>query len=297
MNICTICDHKYLHHGLALYSSLKKTCTNGFTLHWLCMDSVIHRSLQKLALSEVVLYSLDVMESIDPDLRKMKNNPASRYGDEHSQYCWALTPYFINYLLETKEHSLLYCDADIFFYQNPQTIFGVIGSGSVGIHTHRFSGMYQSHVKLADGIGTDIDVGWYNVGVMAFQNNIVSRNISQTWKSWLMKTNHCFYEQYGTCGDQKYLELFVPLFGKDNIYIFDQEGNICHKAPWCTDPCGSDILFYHFSHFNYDLQANTWRDHNNVDKPEWRPADNPAIRPLYEQYFETIKEVAAWIKK
>lgn len=301
MNVCTICDHNYLHRGLAMYSSLQQTMPMRFTLHWLCMDDVIYEKLKRLNLSDVVLCRLSDLEDQYPELRQAKNNPPSFHApNSYVQYCWACTPFFIWYLICVKElPDVMYADADIFFYFDPHCIFKVMGKKSVGIHTHRFTGTIDQQEKLPDGVGTKITAGWYNVGVVAFMNTPQSRGITIMWKNWLLKTDHCFYKDYGSAGDQKYLETFIALFGKDNICVFDTDGDlktntrIVHKAPWCTEDHqigATEILFYHFSHFNYDLYTNIWRDHNNANEPEWRPATMNGTGVLYERYFQEIQK-------
>lgn len=291
MYFCTVCDIKYLHKGLAMYQSLRRVCPEPFTLYWLCLDKEILAKLTALNFTGVELFDLAELEERSIELQHAKRNPPSKYGDAWSQYCWACTPYFINHLLHTKGFdTVLYVDADIYFYHSPQIILDVVGSKAVGIHTHRFTGKIESQPKLPDGIGTAIDTGWYNVGVLAFKNNQIARMVAQNWKNWMIKSDHKYYTDYGKTGDQKYVELFIPLFGAENICVFDVEGNICHQAPWCTEGCGTTpVLFYHFSHFNFDLAAGTWKDHNN-EPPEWVPSLKADIRPLYDQYFEAIKE-------
>lgn len=295
MDICTTCDHKYVLKGLALHRSLSLTLGDQFMLHWLCLDEITYRELLRAKLPNVLLYNLSEIELRHAELRLAKNNPPSNYGTAWSQYCWTLTPWFINYLLTgiTGIKKLLYADSDIFFYQSPQIIFEVMGNAAVAIHTHRFSGQKEDFTG---------DNGWYNVGVLAFSNTPTGINISETWKNWLLDTKNRFYKTHGTCGDQKYLELFAPLFGRENICVFDEvcadptnRKVICHQAPWCTDSCGiTPVLFYHFSHFVCDVYAGTWRDHINAD-PEWQPAQNPGIRPLYEQYFKEIMQASGLV--
>src|SRR5438045_3229381 len=284
IHVCTVCDSKYLLKGLALYQSLKNTIGEGkFTLHWLCIDLDIYGTLiQELDLPETVLYHLEDLETEQPELLLAKNNPPSKYGDAYSQYCWTLTPFFIHYLLTHVDidgiDKLIYADSDIFFYQSPQIILDAVGEKAVGIHTHRFTPPYND----------DLDVGWYNVGVMVFNNSVEGRAISWFWKNLLLDTSNPFYEKYGTCGDQRYLNLFIPLFGRDKICVFDEDAGILHKAPWCPDG-PPNIAFYHFSHFNHDFATDTWRDYNNVDKPEWRPSTYPGLWKVYQDYYEAIK--------
>ena len=281
INICTVGDKKYLLKGLALYQSLCKTAEGKFLLHWLCIDKETYDILFALKINNIILYNLSWYEERYPVLQQAKNNPASSYGDQYSQYCWSLTPWFINHLLSVHKYdTVIYADTDVYFYNSPYCIVDAMQNRSVAIHTHRFSGLYRQN----------IDTGWYNVGVMVFKAMPPGLTISKTWADWVLTTGHEFYKSHGTCGDQKYLELFIPKFGEQNVLVFDEQAGICHKAPWCTEDCAGDqqTLFYHFSHFIFDLDKNTWQDSWNS---EWNPSGNPAIKEkYYDPYFEAIKQ-------
>ena len=125
-----------------------------------------------------------------------------------------------------------------------------------------------------------------------------------------MNPNNQFSEVFGSCGDQKYLELFEDFFDKDEIKVLDKE--IGHGAPWSfvlfdfisltrvvwkdpmhlvleEDSIEQDIVFNHFSHFtpNYDS------DSYSVDRGgEWGPRlrQHPGVKEVYDDYFEKLKE-------
>lgn len=292
INFCTLCDKNYLHKALALYSSLKSTVKKPFRLFWLCIDNETFTILSKLKIENVIPIELSLLEKVDIDLQKSKDNPPSKYGSQRDNYIWSLTPYFINYLLDERRkyipegEKLTYVDSDILFYQSPEVILDIIGNRPIGIHTHRFGRRIKSKESPA---------GWYNVGVVVLTNNPVGMHVSNLWKYWTMNQTHEYYERYGTCGDQKYLELFEHVAGGDNVCVFDEDEHtrISHRAPWCIEEDNLPVVFYHFSHFTFDLQKNTWSDSL---RGEWKPADNAHIRPFYEGYFEEIKKSEALIQ-
>lgn len=271
MNFCTHCDKNYFYKAFALYKSLTEQC-ESFTLHWLCNDEDTYRRVTTLNLPNIVAYSLADLEKYE-DLRKAKDNPPCKYGTQYSQYCWTLTPYFISYLLMRIEGKLIYCDSDIYFYKSPKIILDIIGDKAVGIHTHRFGGAYR-----------DCETGWYNVGVIVFDDSLTSRMICNEWKRWMLDTNNEYYNTHGMCGDQKYLDLFPKLW-PDDICVFDDE-RCQHMAPWCCHPVVNDPVFFHFSHFNIDMETGQWRDSNNG---EWSPARDFAIQKYYNAYAISIK--------
>jgi hypothetical protein len=303
MDICTTADHNYLHKALALYQSLQLKTQFGdpaivHILHVLCLDELCYSKLSQANLPGIICYSLPALELSDAQLRKARNNPACSYGDQYSNYCWSLTPWFIHFLLTQAQLSLLvYADADICFYTQPAPysspfaqIFSVMGRASVGIHTHRFTAEFETR-ENPDFPGTTVlDNGWYNVGVMAFRNTPQGIAISEQWKNWALNPTNPFYKDFGTCGDQKYLELFRPIFGQENVCVFDQvpDHEIFHMAPWSAENFRSrHALFYHFSHFRYDLKTGEWWDSLHG---EWNPSHNGYIREyFYQPYFELIK--------
>lgn len=314
-HFCTYGDIKYLNKGLALFKSLKETFKDEFVLHWLCLDNDTYLAITTMLISGEPIrpYLLSALESNDPILAASKNNDPSEYallhGDKakYVQYCWALAPYWVNYCLKTFVESgekLIYCDNDIYFYHSPEIILDIVAYKSIGIHTHRFGGRYSD----------DIDVGWYNVGVMVFKKDEIGIAVSESWKNWILHPDHDFYEKYGRCGDQGYLNLFIPLFGRNNICIFDEDANktdlgfhtCMHLAAWNssnqihTEKEGDwhwikvkgktePVVFYHFSHFREDIENDKWYDSLHG---EWNPSADPNVKRYYEEYFKSIKQVS-----
>lgn len=288
MYYCTLSDKKYLLQGLALYNSLLKFEKN-FILYWLCLDEETYDALTELKSRNIYPIMLSYLEHKDKELVKAKSNPACLYGTQYSQYCWALTPYFMNFVLKNfveEGKPLMYIDSDIVFYHSPQLILNDIGSQSIGIHSHRGESKYD----------ITNPVGEFNVGVVVIKNNEIGMQCSEWWKHCLLNPDNEYYKIYGTCGDQKYLDLFIPLF-KD-VCVFDRM-NCGYLSPWCFDNATTDkkviykgkvqpVVFYHFSHFNYDLEKNTWSD--SIQK-EWNPARRPEIQQYYEEYFQLIKNI------
>lgn len=298
MHFCTLSDKKYFLQGLALYESLCRH-QKDFRLSWLCLDDDTYEFLNNAELENIFPVNLAELEANDKNLRKAKNNPASKYGSQYSQYCWALTPYFMHFLLSNDlifyNEPLMYVDSDIAFYHSPKLIIDAMGDKSIGIHSHRYGSKYD---VLSNPVGE------FNVGVVVLRNNATGRSCAEWWKDCLLQPNHRYYKIYGTCGDQKYLDLFEPLFG--DVCVFDQVGSVGYLAPWCVDNVrylndgnivykghAQPAVFYHFSHFNYDLRQNTWRDSN---KGEWNPTRFAEVKKYYEDYFAGIKKINSNIK-
>lgn len=273
MNFCTHCDINYLSKGLAMYQSLKERC-GKFTLYWLCNDDKTWEILIKLNHHDILPVKLSDLEASYTELRTAKNN--SNYGNAYEQYMWSLTPMWIDEVLRGFVHKnewLFYIDADVYLFDDPQKIIDKAGNRSICLHTHRFTPPYK-----------DIDTGWYNVGLMGFKNDPVGRKISSKWLEWMRDPHNEYAKQYGTCGDQKYVECFFKETAESNIYVFDED--FLHGAPWCcNDIAGKDILMFHFSHF-----TRTDTGYSDNVKGEWRPTRHGNVKRIYDDYFEKIKE-------
>lgn len=301
MYFCTLSDKKYLLQGLALYNSISKY-VKDFRLCYLCLDDETYEFLNNSVFDNIVPFNLADLEAADAALRAARNNPAGKYGTQYSQYCWALTPYFMDFLINKdlipNGKNLTYVDSDIAFYQSPQLILDAVHLNSIGIHSHRYSSKYNP---------LDNPAGEFNVGVVVIKNDDTGRACAEWWKDCLLKPTHRYYHVYGTCGDQKYLDLFEPLFG--DVCVFDQptrnlkpETAVGYLAPWCVDNVSyhqegqikyngtmQPVVFVHFSHFNYDLTNNSWKDSKDG---EWNPTRFPPVYKYYQAYFENLKNIS-----
>jgi hypothetical protein len=285
MEICTIFDKNYLAKGLCLYKSIKN---NNILLNILCIDEFTFLKLSELKLEKIKLYNLKKLEEENQDLFKLKNSShKTEYGDSYSNYCWALTPFFCNYLLKNKEiESLLYVDSDIYFYENFDSIKEEVSDHSVGIVTHRT----DYHLTK------ETNSGKYNVGIVYFKSDEIGIKCSEFWKNLLMNPNNEYYSRYGTCGDQKYLELFEIKF--DNICIIDKL--VGHGAPWCFESyeyldkytimyngMKQKMVYNHFSHFK--IGENGWESSYGG---EWKPETiNRYVKEYYEDYYKEIMDI------
>ncbi len=283
MELVTIFDESYTSKGLTLYRSLEKT---GMKFHILCLDSKSYEIVKSCNLTNASVYSLEDLENENPELIKLKNlETKSKYGNQWARYCWALTPYFTNYILENIDlEAVLYIDADLYFYNGMDEVKEEIGSSSIGIITHR----HEHHLK------NDTPSGKYNVGIVFFRKDEDGIECSRFWRDLLLNPDNEWAEKYGVCGDQKYLELFELMFTKNLRVIDDIVG---HGAPWCFESyvylekykivwrgIHQRLVFNHFSHF-VDA-GDEWKSSHSG---EWNPEKvHPYVREYYEDYHKEI---------
>lgn len=297
---CTLSDKDYLVYGLALYNSLSNvTRRDSFCLYYLCLDTDCFNKLthikEKFKLTNLFIINLSELEK-DKELHKAKdkiNADAGRPGKSH--YCWLLASYFCDYLLNTHikdRKEIMYVDSDIYFYKSPEIIFDEIGSKSVGIIKHR-------HNEVGD-----ID-GAYNVGIIYFKNCDKGREVLKWWRDGVLYEK---YPEYATCGDQKYLEGFIPNFGEENICVIDE--TVGHGAPWNFrlyryprinaieyDGKEQPLIFNHFSRIQIKDWNKEWPE-NNINFTSGHYPDHtlgftlfnhPTIRKYYTDYVKYLK--------
>lgn len=286
-NFCTIADYDFLTRVLALNKSLKNFSSN-YTLHLLCLDNKIYDSIND---KNIKLYKIENLLK-DEILFKAKNNPPSREAilntnkniekAKNLQFIWSLSAYFTWYCLENLEcEDVLYIDSDIYFFNSLENLYSNLNNVSVGIVEHRCE--------------TSTLNGKYNVGIVYFKNDINGYKCATWWKNCLLFTDHEFYMSHGTCGDQKYLELFSKLFS--NVVVLDKF--IGHLAPWNFHEhlykgkkiiwrgLEQDLLYCHFSNFKPDFKNNTYipaQRHGIIQ------LNNEYIKKIYDTYFYTLKE-------
>ena len=301
--LCTLSDKNYAIFGLALYESLLKSGPNNFILYYLCLDNETYELIDSIDAQNIQPISIEELKS-SPDFDVLQNNtiytPMS--SDASNTYCFALASFLSEYLVSKFQlPDIFYADADVMFYHDIQTMHDAVSQKSVGIILHR-------HNQVGDY------VGGYNVGIIYFKNDDVGYNCLKWWRDCVMNPANEWFSEYGNCGDQKYLEAFEPLFGKENIYIMDD--TVGHGAPWnlglyeyMDENVGGEILwtpaaalpfktpriqtmlFIHFSQFTPDFQNGVWYYDRNGCWSGCGLVNNPHIERYYNDYFCKVANI------
>ena len=190
---------------------------------------------------------------------------------------------------------------DIFFYDSAERITEAVEGKSIGVITHK-------HIELNK---TARNPGYFNVGVVYFRNDSIGKACLRFWRDCCIHPNNQFSDIFGSCGDQKYLELFEEFFDPSSIEI------LCHKvgngAPWNftmfdfssltrivwrdplhyvlkdSDTLEQDIVFNHFSHFTPDYNNQSF----SMDRAgEWGPGihSHPGVMDVYIDYMNHMIE-------
>ena len=211
-HFCTYFDHNYSSLGLALYESLRSHCPS-FCLWILCLDEESRAFLIGLALPQVRLISLEEFEREDAPLRAAK---ANRSLIEYYFTCTPSLPLFV--LRRAPAIDLItYLDADLFLFSSPEQVFSEIGSASVAIIAHGFSGQLI-HME---------ENGLYNVGWLSFRRDESGLACLQLWREQCLAWCYLRHEA-GRYADQKYLDDWPSRFS--NVKVLANKG--ANLAMW-----------------------------------------------------------------
>jgi len=282
---CTLSDYNYLLKGLVLYDSLEKYTKEDFVLYYFCLDNETYNKLNELNLKHIIPINLKDLEYDHLELQNIKKQIT------YQNYCFTLSSYFCWYLLEhCMLQDILYIDSDIVFYDSLKKIFDTVKDKSIGLIRHR-------HVSYGHY------VGYYNVGIIYFDNK-EGLKCCEFWKDLMLNPNNEYSKEYGTCGDQKYLELFEKKF--DGVKIIDENG-IGYFAPYNLDLYSYEnfsindkkiiwngkeekIIFNHFIKFKPDFENDTYVPVETLQ--EWNKLSKiKEVVEIYNEYFELNKEI------
>lgn len=300
-NFCAIGDTRYLPHLLSLIDSARQNFTEVYTFHILAMDDYTFRKLQILRPGkDIQLYSLnEVNEDFQirairyaaPSREAISNANASNKDPGFVQFCWALASCFSFWLMERRKISVTYVDADIFFFNDIKPFFKELSSKSIGLVSHRIPYLMTS--------------GEFNVGIVHFEYDSYGKSALNKWKSFLLNNQNNYSIGFGTCGDQKYLEIIHSIY-KDQTSIVDEKFG--HLAPWNVTQhkydsgkivwkdIKQDLCYFHFAHFVIENDQSYRASYNN----EWiwgepLKVDN-FVNKCYDEYFIHMKKVISEIE-
>ena len=223
----TLFDSVFLPQGLALHHSLLKH--GGECVLWvLCLDDTSLKILQRLDLPQMRLLDLSQLET--PELLAVKP------GRTKAEYCWTLTPWSIQWVLEIDPAAqrVTYLDADLFFLNSPAPIFSEFeASGrAVMITEHGYAPEYDQTPT----------VGRYCVQFLPIVRGL-GEHVLHWWRDRCLEW--CFARsEDGLFGDQRYVESFEINFPG---LIYSVGPDCRFQAPWNSSIFKfSDAILFHF---------------------------------------------------
>jgi hypothetical protein len=282
---CTIASKQYAARTLALYGSLTKHAGN-FHLWICCMDETAYAILSAFNLQNATLIRVSEVET--PEAK------ATQSSKQLYEYCWTMKPLLCQYVMEHYNISrLLYCDADIYFFSNPQAI-----------HTEWLR--YETFLNLQRGTAElEAKHGMYQAGLVGFTKASESLKALNWWAQQCTAWCYDDHSDSSRWGDQKYLTQIPNLF--TSIKVNNKYGMLA--APWnivmnntknLPVHTGSDgtvwlgdeaLTCYHFGSINVlsDSSFDLW-------KHEPLRFDPAIIESIYKPYLEHLRSIFGEIR-
>jgi hypothetical protein len=237
---CTYFDSGYLSRGLALIASLRATGESALVFV-VAFDEAAYEYLhsRKSELGLIVRKSDDLLTRF-PELAGVVDNR------KYSELFFTSSPFLLKLALEEVDEGdvVVYLDADLFFFGNPQAVFDELADGSIGIIRHNYP---NSRKRLATKYGT------FNVGLVVFRNDAEGRRVLDWWAARCIEWCHDFPLD-GKYADQGYLDHF-PKLSSQTVILENPGFNL---APWNTSSStliaeqqkvsvnDQPLLFFHF---------------------------------------------------
>jgi len=283
--VCTYFDRNYIHRGLALYRSLRRTAPGGFRLWTVCLDDVTYETLCGLNLDGLQPVHLKEVEHRDEPLSLAKKTRSK------IEYYWTLTPSLPLYLFGKYSdiEKILYVDADIYFFSSPGILFDELGDKSVLIVPHDYSDEYKRQEHS----------GKYNVGTLVFRADEKGTDCLRWWRERCLEWCYARHEN-GKFGDQGYLndwpERFEGVVVPKNIGIRPAPWNI-GKYILSQGPDGvlrvarTPLVCYHFHALTFCTSWLVFLAGCQVEmSEEWRSQ-------VYRPYVKELKSVESYLRE
>ena len=247
----------------------------------LCLDFETFELAQDLVPKYVTPLNLEEIESRYPELLKAKA------GRTEMEYVFTLTPFLLRWVQEKiyDNELAIYLDADLFFYESPDSVIEELGPSEIGIIPHSYPTNIAQPLRK---------YGLYNVGWVGFRNTQVGRQCLDWWARQCL--DWCGDEPIdGKYADQGYLDQFPELF--DGVKVLENRG--FNLAPWntsgqeiLTDSEGRVKLGDHtpltFFHFHGLKRFGKWMVTSQLNYRS--PASKPLVEHVYKPYLRALQE-------
>lgn len=210
---CTYFDSGYLGRALALIESLREHGDHS-TVWVMALDDTVVERLAELAIEGVQVIRVGELEAEVAGLSALASSRT------RMEYYFTCTPLLVRHVMRHSPAgtAVAYLDADLFYFDSPQSVFDAMGEGSVGIIEHRYP------ERLARRLAK---YGRFNVGWVGFADDERGRACLDWWGArtleWCSDT-----PEDGKYADQGYLDRFPELF--DGVTILTPVG--MDAAPW-----------------------------------------------------------------
>ena len=236
--------------------------------------------LSRMDLPRLELIKLEEIE--DERLLSVKSNRTN------AEYCWTCKPYLCLYVLQQRmADSVVYLDADLFFFSDPYPMYEEIADSSIAIVEHRFPVAVYSE-----------KVGRFNAGFVYFKNDKEGLQCLAGWREDVL--TWCFNSSKdGKFTDQDYLTGWPDHF--KNLHVIKHVGvnagpwNIKNNVHITNDDDrlyinNVPLIFYHFQAF-YVLGNNTFKEAAGYFIPQ------KIKEIIYQPYIKAMKDTINYISQ
>ena len=276
MMYTTAFDKGYLTRGIAMIESLFQH-DPGAAVSVLCLD--IETEIAVASLSKNFKVNVLLPHNLGSSLIRRV-----RQDREYREFCWTLSALLCSFHLELGESEVVYLDADIYFFGNPEVLLEEARQGDIAAIRHRFPVRLQRYE--VNGI--------FNVQWVYFANTQVGKIASKRWAEQCIE--NCSYQpELGIVGDQKYLDEWPRLYST----FIEINNSGAGVAPWNHEVHrprlrsnewvveeSDQLIFYHF----HGLKINT-DGGIELSGPIYSYVV-PLPVELYNTYIDTLAEVA-----
>lgn len=212
-----------------MHESLLRHFTQPWTLHLLAADLKTLGLLDDMRLQNVDVMPLAGFEHA-MNLKEIKESRTWK------EYMWGMASNLIDFWLPwMDEDGITYLDSDLRFLSDPSVMFEEIQNRSIAIIPHRFIPSKQYLVRN----------GIYNVAWVSIRNTETGRRCSARWRQQVMQWCFDRVEGQNACGDQKFLDEWPALYGRECCIIQNIGANL---APW-------NLANWHLSERNGEVYA------------------------------------------
>jgi hypothetical protein len=259
----TIFDSTYLPQGIALYLSMERQI-KSYCLWVICVDDKVYDDLVAIKFQKMRLLKLSSIET--DDLLAVKKDRSV------GEYCWTLTPFAPKFVFEAdkKIERVTYIDADLWFFNSPQSIFDEFSTSNKAV-------MITDHSYSAEYDQSDVS-GIYCVQFMIFSKG-KSEVVRKWWEDKCLEWCYARIEE-GRFGDQKYLDEWPKQFSE---YVHVMQNPSAILAPWnATRYPYSASLIYHF----HGLKILS----KNIIRISQHDLPKALISYIYEGYIKDLKK-------
>ena len=277
---CTYFDSGYLSRGLALIASLRAKGESA-PVFVVAFDDIAYEYLnsRKSELGLIVRKSADLLTRF-PELAGVADQR------KYSELFFTSSPFLVKLaLVEVAEGDIVvYLDADLFFFENPQTVFDELADGSIGIIPHNYP---NNRKRLATKYGT------FNVGLVLFRNDAEGRRVLNWWAARCIEWCHDFPLD-GKYADQGYLDQFPEL--SNRTVILENPG--FNLAPWNTSSSNLNSVQQGVSVSNETLVFFHFHGLSRVGErmvsgqvTYWSLLSRSVFKAIYEPYVKALTDI------